>query len=734
MRRFSGLEISKLSLIYIATLCTLAISHPLYDLLTRGDHATFFVAHQSKAIDVYIFVVTSSVLLPLIVYLSLRFLNLFSKSLGRVFYAAVLTILFTLLILLVFVSLEIELGSLNLAVPIAVGLIATLLFVSMSWAQLALSFMSVAVIVSPLMFLSDQTIRTFLATPEAQDYVLISPGKELPNVVMIVFDELPLTSLLDENRLVDDVRYPNFARLASNSYWFRNTSTTHFSTRSGALPSILTGWYPGTYRENSPEKHTNSNAPIQKQNMPLSIFSLLETSHKVFAVETMSKLAPVNQSLDNKGPGIKERLLSLSCDALVIYGHLVVPQGFNSRIPTIEGQWRDFCLFHDPQTPSEVEWPYLGGEPANVKMFIESLENKHEPAFYYLHSLLPHFPFQYDANGELHEAKLNVMSGMFRWVTGENRWRNETVANLAYQAHLIQLRFTDQLLGRVLNRLTEAGLFEESLVIVTADHGTTFYWDRDGLESAQLKKIQASDTMYVPLFIKMPNQDSGVVSDRQVETIDILPTIASVLDLEIAWEPDGVSVFTDKAPDRDRMAMIPDKERFGVDIDPEYSSLKRKIELFGVRNLDGLYLMGPNSEIVGRKVSSFSSVQSQEKVEIKRPRYRPRSRNKSKVQAYVEGSFSNQFESFDVENTKVAIAVNGTIVATTLSTNVPTSELGKGRRVDGHRQMEEDGNVHFLARIPLTSWSDTVNEISVHVIAGDSGNKSISLIGFSTEP
>ena len=305
----------------------------------------------------------------------------------------------------------------------------------------------------------------------------------------------------------------------------------------GALPSILTGWYPDTYRENSPEKHSDSNAPIQKQNMPLSMFSLLQTTHKIFAVESMSKLAPVNQLLENKGPHITERLSSLSCDALVVYSHLVLPQGFKNRIPTIEGQWRDFCSFNNTQMSPAVEWPYSGNEPANVRRFIESFDKNQEPTFYYLHSMLPHFPFKYDVNGEVHEAKLNVMSGSFRWVTGENRWRNETVANLAHQAHLIQLMFTDQLLGLVLDRLVEMDLFEQSIIILTADHGTTFYWDSDGLESTKLKRIQASETMYVPLFIKVPDQAQGTVNDRLVETIDILPSVTSVLDLKIPWKP-----------------------------------------------------------------------------------------------------------------------------------------------------------------------------------------------------
>ena len=293
---------------------------------------------------------------------------------------------------------------------------------------------------------------------------------------------------------------------------------------------------------------------------------------------------------------------------------------------------------------------------------------------------------------------------------------------------------TGEICGLVLDRLVEMDLFEQSIIILTADHGTTFYWDSDGLESTKLKRIQASETMYVPLFIKVPDQAQGTVNDRLVETIDILPSVASVLDLKIPWKPDGVSVFTDQEPGRERHAMIPRNETFGKVIDPEYLSLKRKFELFGARNLDDLYLIGPNAEIVGRTVSSFSMVQSRETARFLRPKYRPGPPKTAKVQAYIEGSITNQFDNYDVENTKIAIALNGTIVNTTRSTSVPISELGKGRKVNGHSQVEEDGNVHFLARIPLYRWHETANDVSVYVIKENQVGESVSLIQIFSEP
>ncbi len=62
-------------------------------------------------------------------------------------------------------------------------------------------------------------------------------------VVMVVLDELPLTSLLDGKGRIDRVRYPNFAALAQDSTWYANATTTADSTKL-AIPSILDGRSP----------------------------------------------------------------------------------------------------------------------------------------------------------------------------------------------------------------------------------------------------------------------------------------------------------------------------------------------------------------------------------------------------------------------------------------------------------------------------------------------------------
>ena len=95
-----------------------------------------------------------------------------------------------------------------------------------------------------------------------------------------------------------------------------------------------------------------------------------------------------------------------------------------------------------------------------------------------------------------------------------------------FQRHLLQVGYTDRLLGRLLDRLRQAALFDRSLVVVTADHGVSF---RAGLRSRGASLGTAPGVAPVPLFVKAPGQRSGRVVRTQVRTIDVLPTIADLL-------------------------------------------------------------------------------------------------------------------------------------------------------------------------------------------------------------
>ena len=65
-------------------------------------------------------------------------------------------------------------------------------------------------------------------------------NNRFPPIYILVLDELPWASLLDESGRIDAVRYPSFARLGATSHVFSNATTVAFNTEL-AVPALLTG-------------------------------------------------------------------------------------------------------------------------------------------------------------------------------------------------------------------------------------------------------------------------------------------------------------------------------------------------------------------------------------------------------------------------------------------------------------------------------------------------------------
>ena len=118
---------------------------------------------------------------------------------------------------------------------------------------------------------------------------------------------------------------------------------------------------------------------------------------------------------------------------------------------------------------------------------------------------------------------------------------------LGRQRHLLQLRYVDGLVGALLDRLRATDTLDDTVLVVTADHGISFQPGLPvrGLETDGYVEAIHPDVMWVPLFVKRPGEAGGRTLDTNVETVDVVPTIADVLGVEMGWKPDGRSVFGD---------------------------------------------------------------------------------------------------------------------------------------------------------------------------------------------
>ena len=119
--------------------------------------------------------------------------------------------------------------------------------------------------------------------------------------------------------------------------------------------------------------------------------------------------------------------------------------------------------------------------------------------------------------------------------------------------HLLQVGYTDHLVGELLERLKRTGLLERALIVVTADHGYSF---RVGVDSRRfLSEDNVEEIAPVPLFVKAPGQMDGRKDDSLVANLDMVATVADLLGTTVGYPQDGRSAFSEEVERRTGIAL-----------------------------------------------------------------------------------------------------------------------------------------------------------------------------------
>ena len=398
-------------------------------------------------------------------------------------------------------------------------------------------------------------------------------------VVLVVFDEIPTTSLLDESGEIDPVRYPSFAELAGEATWFRNAATVDAWT-TNAVPAILTGILP---------EHDGA-LPVFSEH-PDNLFTLLGSRYRLAVSESLTQLCPRPLCPDAARPAFPSRMESLLSDASLVYAHLVLPRDLRRRLPSVSDTWGAFLESSHERTSRRLSLH---------EDFLASLEEGDRPVLAFAHLMFPHIPWEFLPSGRRYDG--GDLPGF-----ETTRWGSDSfLVEQGYQRHLLQLEFADRLLGDIVRRLRAVGMYDRSLLIVVADHGVSF---RPGGRRRAFTDANLEDVVFVPLLVKQPGQREAAVSDAPVQTVDILPTIAAELGVAIPWKVDGEPLFGERR--RERYVFVGDRETFTSDPAAlearRAEALERQVSLFGAGDEGpGLYGIGPHRELIGRRVDELA--------------------------------------------------------------------------------------------------------------------------------
>ena len=153
---------------------------------------------------------------------------------------------------------------------------------------------------------------------------------------------------------------------------------------------------------------------------------------------------------------------------------------------------------------------------------LEYLEQRdpHKPVFLYVNFQRTHFPYDIPEEASRPYQPCSTDHFDFNFFSYDQN-RIETVINKYDNA----LRYVDQQVGVFIDYLKQNNLYDNSLIIVTSDHGEAFYEHGYPTHSTSLYDTQ----IRVSTFIKQPDQKTAEVRDDAISLIDINPTILEIL-------------------------------------------------------------------------------------------------------------------------------------------------------------------------------------------------------------
>jgi len=322
-------------------------------------------------------------------------------------------------------------------------------------------------------------------------------GKDMPNIILITIDTLRADHLHCYGYEYETS--PNLDRFAAQSTLFEFAYTPIPKT-SAAFCSMMTGLHPFIHKC-APNRGTVN-----------------------------PRLTTLAEALTAKG---------YRTEAVVANANLSKKFKFDQGFSTYVEVWNRIAT-------KEESSPFITGK---LLEFLES--SPKQPFFIWANYIEPHTPYLPPAEHiqarppgrDIRDVKPRLIAGMQREMNQKGHFE---------EGHFIALydgavHYVDSQIGRVLDRIEKSGLYENSIVIISADHGEdlgerNFYFNHGPLTFNAASRV--------PLMIRWPGKPPRRVH-RVVSIMDITPTLFQALNIPAPSYPlQGRNLFTDRTQRR----------------------------------------------------------------------------------------------------------------------------------------------------------------------------------------
>jgi len=346
-------------------------------------------------------------------------------------------------------------------------------------------------------------------------YSATSLANDKPNFIVILTDDQGYADVGFNGS--DDIITPNIDRIANEGTKFTNGYVT-YAVCGPSRAGLLTGRYQGRFGfGRNPiidPTDANSGLPLEEQMISEVLKPVGYTSSIIgkWHMGTHEKFRPNKRGFDH-------------FYGFLSGGHKYFPEDLT--IDSIENAKKDWSWYNTKimENDKHVEIDeYLTDELSNEAVkFIE--REKDNPFFLYLAYNAPHTPLQAS------QAYLD---------------RNTHIKDKKRQTYAAMVTAVDDGVGRILAKLDELGIDDNTMVFFLSDNGGA---RNKGSNNGELKDFKGSyfeGGIHVPFAVRWPGKvPAGISYQKPVSSLDILATFADISKAPIAKERplDGVNLM-----------------------------------------------------------------------------------------------------------------------------------------------------------------------------------------------
>ena len=366
----------------------------------------------------------------------------------------------------------------------------------------------------------------------------------MPNVLFVTLDEFRAECLSAAGHPV--VRTPALDELAAHGVRFAR----HYAQASPCAPGRA-ALYTGTYQMNN--RVVMNGSPLDDRFDNIARLARRHGYDPVLFGYTDQAIDPRTVEADDPRLETYEGVLP----------------GFRCEVDLTRGRepWADWVRSQGYEIPEDPEHALAteSERPAEVGIsafltdrFLDWLDAQDGPWFAHLSHLRPHPPFaaagewsmMYDPTavelpnapgGDLHPVHEAMLA--LPWFAAPTE--DDALREMRAQYYGM-IGDVDAQMGRVWAALREWGLWDDTIIVLTSDHG-----EQLGDHGMVQKMCWFEESFHIPLLVRDPRRVDahGSVVDSFTEAVDVFPTLCELLDLEVPRQCDGRSLvpFVDGA-------------------------------------------------------------------------------------------------------------------------------------------------------------------------------------------